>query len=79
MNKKDYELYKWYQLTDDEYWVDYDYQNEFPNCQTIICDTQHIDGIKNCIMTYHNCTVGWGTMAKRGTFKFMIVEKPKME
>lgn len=21
MNRKDYELYKWYQLTDDEYWI----------------------------------------------------------
>lgn len=50
MSRKDYELYKWYQLTDDEYWVDYDYQNEFQNCQTIICDTQHIDGIKHCIL-----------------------------
>ena len=28
-------------------------------------------------MTYYNCPIGWGTMAKNGTWKFMIVEKPK--
>lgn len=79
MKSADYKLNTWYPLTEDEYWVDYDYQDEFPNCQTIVCDTQHIDDVKHCIMTYHNCTIGWSTMAKSETWKFMIVEKPKME
>lgn len=77
MNKEDYKLYTWYPLTDDEYWVDLDYQDEFPNCQTIVCDTKQIPGVKHCIMTYDDCHLGWGTMAKRDTFKFMIVEIPK--
>ena len=76
MKRKDYENYKWYPLTDDEYWVDRDYQDEFPNCQTIVCDTRDITGVKHSIMTYHNCTVGWGTMAKSGEYYFMIIEKP---
>lgn len=79
MKSADYKLNTWYPLTEDEYWVDYDYQDEFPNCQTIVCDTKNIDDVKHCIMTYHNCTIGWSTMAKSETWKFMIVEKPKME
>ena len=80
MNRKDYELYKWYQLTDDEYWVDVGVLQElFPDCQTIVCDTKQILCVKHCIMTYDDCHIGWGTMAKQGTYKFMIVEKPKIE
>ena len=78
MKKEDYKLNTWYPLTDNESWVDYD-NNDFIDCQTVVCDTQPIDGIKHCIMTCHNCTIGWGTMAKSGTWKFMIIEKPKME
>ena len=78
MNREDYKLYTWYPLTDNEYWVDIGVLQElFPDCQTIVCDTKHVDGVKHCIMTYQNCTIGWGTMAKSGTWKFMIVEKPK--
>lgn len=76
MNKEDYKLYTWQPLTDDEYWVDTDYQNEFPNCQTIVCDTIQ-DNMNNHIMTYDDCHLGWGTMAKAETYMFMIVEKPK--
>ena len=79
MNKSDYKLNTWYPLTDNEYWVDNDYQNEFPNCQTIVCDTRDVTSVKHSIMTYHNCTVGWETMAKSGTWNFMIIEKPKKE
>lgn len=77
MNKEDYKLYTWYPLTDDAYWVDDGVLQElFPGCQTIVCDT--IQGnMNNRIMTYNDCHIGWGTMAKRGTFKFMIVEIPK--
>ena len=78
MNRKDYKLYTWYPLTDNEYWVDVDYQDEFPNCLTIVCDTTQ-SSFDNPIMTYNNCHIGWSTMAKRGTFKFMIVEIPKNE
>jgi hypothetical protein len=78
MKREDYKLYTWYPLTDNEYWVDVDYQDEFPHCQTIVCDT--IQGsMNNHIMTYNDCHIGWGTMVKRGTFKFMIVEIPKNE
>lgn len=77
MNREDYKLYTWYPLTDDEYWVDVGVLQElFPDCQTIVCDT--IQGsMNNRIMTYNDCHIGWGTMTKRGTFKFMIVEIPK--
>ena len=77
MNKEDYKLYTWYQLTDNEYWVDVGVLQElFPNCQTIVCDTTQ-GSIHNHIMTYNDCHIGWSTMAKRGTFKFMIVKIPK--
>jgi hypothetical protein len=33
--------------------------------------------LDNDIKTYKNCYRGWGTMAKQGTYKFMIVEKPE--
>lgn len=69
MNREDYKLYTWYPLTDDEYWVDVGVLQElFPDCKTIVCD------IDNHIMTYNDCHIGWGTMAKRGTFKFAIIE-----
>ena len=77
MNREDYKLYTWYQLTDNGYWVDFGIlQEEFPNCQTIVCDTTQ-GSMNNHIMTYNECPIGWSTMAKRGTFKFMIVEIPK--
>lgn len=73
MKRKDYENYKWYPLTDEEYWVE-EMPNEFPNCVTIVYSNQNI--WDNDIKTYKNCYRGWGTMAKQGTYKFMIVEKP---
>ena len=77
MNREDYKLYTWYPLTDDEYWVDEGVLTEwFPNCQTLVCDGHQTPGIKRCIMTYNNCGIGWSTMAKAGTYMFMIVEKP---
>ena len=77
MNRENYKLYTWYQLTDNEYWVDFGIlQEEFPNCQTIVCDTIY-DSWYNCIMTYNECPIGWSSMAKQGTWKFMIIEKPK--
>ena len=77
MKREDYKLYTWYPLTDDEYWVDVEYQDEFPDCQTIVYDTTQIPGVKHSIMIYEDCYIGWGTMVKLGTFKFMIIEKPK--
>ncbi len=76
MKRENYELYKWYPLTDDEYWVDLDYQDEFPNCQTLVYDTSE-QMTYNTIMRMQDCQLGWGTMAKTGTYMFMIVEKPK--
>lgn len=78
MKRTDYNLNTWYPLTDDEYWVEKYFQEEFPNCQTLVCDTKHINGVIHSITTFHNTTVGWGTMAKQGTYKFMIIEKPRI-
>lgn len=77
MKKENYKLNTWYPLTDDEYWVE-EYPEEFPNCQTIVCNSENVDSVKHCIMTYHNCSIGWGTMAKEGTYFFMIIEKPEI-
>ena len=41
MKRKDYENYKWYPLTDEEYWIE-EMQNEFPNCVTIVYSNQKI-------------------------------------
>ena len=71
MNREDYKLYTWYPLTDDEYWVDDgELQETFPNCQTIVCDTVH-GSMNNHIMTFNECHIGWGTMAKAGNWKYM--------
>jgi hypothetical protein len=63
-------------LTDDEYWVDYWYVAEFPNCQTIVAESQRLSGVPHKLMTYDTCPIGWSTMAKAGTYFFMIIEKP---
>ena len=76
MKREDYKNNVWYPLTDDEYWVDYGYTDEFPNCQTIVAETSSIIGTKHSIMTYDTCYMGWSTMAKTGTYFFMIIEKP---
>ncbi len=73
MKRSDYKNYVWYPLTDDEYWVE-DYPDEFPNCRTIICCTR--PEIAEGIFTYQSAFMGWGTMAKYGEWKFMIIEKP---
>lgn len=73
MKKSDYELYKWYPITDETYWVE-DYPEEFPNCQTIICCTR--TDIDTTIHTRRTAYIGWGTMAKYQEWMFMIIEKP---
>lgn len=73
MKRKDYQLYKWYSVTDETYWVE-EYPKEFPNCETIICCTR--PDICESILTRAHAYIGWGTMAKYGEWKFMIVEKP---
>lgn len=78
MKKEDYKLYTWYPLTDNEYWVEYGDKEEFPNCQTIICNTKKIIWYPNSIKTYETHDIGWGTMAKQGTWKFMIIQKPEI-
>jgi hypothetical protein len=76
MKRADYKNNVWYPLTDDEYWVDYWYVAEFPNCQTIVTESQKLSGVPHKIMTYDTCPIGWSTMAKAGTYFFMIIEKP---
>ena len=63
------ELYKWYPIVDEgEYWLDSDINSEdFPKIKTIVTD-----GI--VLWTYKQCYLGWGTMAKEGTWKYMRVK-----
>lgn len=74
MKRENYENYKWYPLTDNEYWVE-EMPDEFPKCNTIVyCpNSRWPDDIR----TYQSCSIGWGTMAKSEQYYFMIIEKPK--
>ena len=71
MKRENYKNYKWYPLTDEEYWVE-EYSEEFPNCNTIVIENG--GRFSNVIKTYQNCSIGWSTMAKNGGFYFMIVD-----
>ena len=77
MNKKDYKPYIWYPLTDNEHWVDFGAYPDFPNHQTLVFNTAN-DCWPHTILTNERCSQGWSTMAKQGTWLFMIVENPKM-
>lgn len=76
MKRENYKNNVWYPLTDDEYWVEHGYADEFPNCQTIVTEKSSDIYPKPDIMTYDNCRRGWSTMAKTDTYFFMIIEKP---
>jgi hypothetical protein len=76
MKRENYKLNTWYPLTDDEYWVE-EYPEEFPNCLTIVYDSKKLWGCDD-VKTYRTCSCGWGTMAKEGTYFFMIIEKPEI-
>lgn len=69
MKRKDYKNYTWYDLTDNEYWVE-DLPDEFPGCITIVYHPNY------GFSTQDRIWVGWGTMYKEGNWKFMIIEKP---
>ena len=73
MKRSDYKNYVWYPLTDDEYWVE-DFPDEFPNCITLVCCT--CPDICSSVLTQRHAYLGWGTMAKREEWKFMIIELP---
>jgi len=73
MKREYYKNFVWYPVTDETYWVE-DYPDEFPNCQTIVCQKNEY-GTSN-ILVDTTTWMGWGTMAKRGDFYFMIIEKP---
>ena len=80
MKRTDYKLYTWYPLTEEEYWVDFGDYPDFENCQTLVInESQEPWKRTHIIITYEHCIPGWSSMAKQGTWKFMIVEKPKME
>lgn len=76
MKRSEYKNYTWYQVTDENYWVND--EKEFPYCQTIVAQmakpgySVYIDNI----LTIENCPYGWGTMAKAENFYFMIIELP---
>lgn len=75
MKRIDYKNYIWYPLTDEEYWAE-EFPEEFPGCYTLIAMPE-IDGNSWSIYNRDTAFMGWGSMAKRGNFKFMIIEKPK--
>ena len=70
MKRTEYENYKWYDVTDENYWVE-EYPEEFPNCVTIV---HHPEYTEDNILTKNNAYLGWGTMAKYEGWKFMIIE-----
>lgn len=76
MKREDYKNYVWYDVTDETYWVEEAYPEEFPNCQTIVCCSEGDDFTQ--IYTRDTIFLGWGTMAKQIEYgwKFMIIEKP---
>lgn len=66
------ELYKWYPIVDEgEYWTDYDIANiispSLNKIQTIVTNGARI-------YTYHECNLGWGTMAKGGNWRYMRIK-----
>lgn len=66
------ELYKWHPIVDEgEYWTDYDVANvlspSLNKMQTIVTNGARI-------YTYHECNLGWGTMAKSGEWKYMRIK-----
>lgn len=75
MKRSDFKNYIWYPVTDETYWVE-EYPDEFPNCHTIICNTQ--ESVCPNILTQDSSFMGWGTMAKYGNWKFMIIENPNI-
>lgn len=75
MTNKEYKKNVWYDVVDEAYWAE-EYPDEFPNCFSIICETNSYG--KQNIYTRSNCNIGWGTMAKRDNYKFMIIEKPEL-
>jgi hypothetical protein len=44
---------------------------------TIVYDSKKLWGCDD-VKTYRTCSCGWGTMAKEGTYFFMIIEKPEI-
>ena len=74
MKRKDYENYIWYPIVDEgEYWVE-EFPDEFPGCNTIVTNSKPPFGVRPSLYTYEDCYLGWGTMAKNGNFKFMIIK-----
>ena len=65
------ELYKLYPIVDEgEYWTDYDmsvfsYKGE-DKIGTIVSNGTNM-------YTFESCTLGWGTMAKSGEWKYMRI------
>lgn len=59
-----YELFKWYPVTDEAYWIDDE------NVATIIKSPYDRN-----ILTHDNCPYGWGTMVKTKGFYFMNIDK----
>ena len=68
------ELYKWYDIVDEgEYWTDYDlllldeHFSETNKIRTVVTNGK-------TLWTYQECRLGWGTMAKEGTWKYMRIK-----
>ena len=66
------ELYKWYPIVDEgEYWTDYDLYSvnldTFEKISTVVSNG-------TTLYTYEECPLGWGTMAKQGSWKYMRIK-----
>lgn len=74
MNREDYKSFVWYDISDENYWVE-DYPEEFLNCHTIVFNKGNGFFFKETVY------LSWGTMAKHNNlyddnWKFMIIEEP---
>lgn len=74
MKRSDYKNFQWYPVTDEEYWVE-EFPEEFPDCITLVInnDTDLEGNPKTYSYLMDTCYLGWGTMAKYGGWKFMII------
>ena len=67
MGEKIEQLYKWYPIIDEgEYWLDSDIGEDTSDIRTIVAKDNHL-------FHYHDCPLGWGTMAKDGGWRYMRI------
>ena len=69
------ELYKWYPIVDEgEYWTDFDIAIYDEVCQENLPKIKTVVTNGSLMWTYRECTLGWGTMAKFRTWRYMRIK-----